>query len=132
MPTPQARRRRAIIEVVAVSAVLVATQWWNDDQRDNAIRREQNTRVDEACHIRNTGNELGRRNLDAVLVGASAGSERSSTYIDEQIRPLLNGPAEMDRDCNGDGWLTVDEYEDPTTAPEGLPILVDAADAGVD
>lgn len=121
-----------------MSAMLVATQWWNDDRREESVRREASARADdlsaeqaerslEACRSRNTGNELGRRNIDAVLVGAAAGSVRTAAYIEENIRPRLNGPAEMDRDCNGDHLLTADEYEDGGT-PDGLPIRLPISD----
>ena len=138
MPTPRARRRRAAVEVVLVSAMLVATQWYNDDRREDSVRKESNARANdlaaeqaarslEACRVRNTGNELGRRNDEAILAGAAAGSERTAQFIEENIRPNLNGPAEMDRDCNADGMLTADEYEDGA-APTGTPIRLPLTD----
>lgn len=136
MPTPQARRRRAIIEIVVVSLVFLSAQWWSDNQRDAAIRSALTAEREAAslprCRERNSGSERDRRDTLLIVDGFdtyTVGDPEAQAFIAEQIRPQLSTPAETDTDCNANGILDRGDYL-PRVYPAGLPIPLPVDNAG--
>lgn len=114
--------RKAVLSwvtVVAACAACLGVFWWQAEQREDD-RAESSV---AACQNRNSAQEAARADNLAILNGLREPfpGDETKALIDAlvagQSRPEL-----VDSDCDGDGWLTIDDYAIPK--PPNLPIQI--------
>lgn len=112
--------RKAVLSwatVVVACAVCLAVFWWQAEQRED----DREAASVAACQNRNSAQQAARADNLAILDGLREPfPDPGTAALLDALAAGQSRPELVDTDCDGDGWLTVDDYAIPK--PDGLPI----------